>query len=264
MGHPTSTAKPFPWRVFWILFAGGMLAIVAIIPLAIEMVNSMLPAMEPPAVPFPILAVIGAVQNLALLALMIWGGLKLSRKLGLGTPLIESALSGKPANVREALVPALWTGIVIGGVLLCLLLLLVPQMPNLPFVLVAGLPIWKRFLICFYGGIYEELLCRLFLLSLFAWLVDRIWRKTTPGLSTRAFWIANIIVAILFGLGHLPSASLVMPITPLVVVAALVLNGIAAVSFGYLYWKRGLESAMVAHFTADFVIYVAGVSLLQA
>jgi len=64
-------------------------------------------------------------------------------------------------------------------------------------------------------------------------------------------------------LGHLPNAALVMQITPTVVVLALMLNGIAAVSFGYLYWKRGLESAMIAHFCADFVIYVIGVTFLR-
>ncbi len=53
-----------------------------------------------------------------------------------------------------------------------------------------------------------------------------------------------------------------MQITPEVIVVALALNGIAAVSFGYLYWKRGLESAMIAHFCADFVLYVVGVMFL--
>ena len=264
MDQPSSTVNRFPWRVFWVLFAGGIVGALAIIPLALEMIGRMLPAAEPLSLPLPILVLVGLIQNLALIALMVWGGLKLSRKLGLGTPLIESFVSGKPANIRSTLVPGLLVGVVVGIILLCVLFVLVPRMPNLPFVLVARLAVWKRFLICFYGGIYEELLSRLLLLSLFAWLVDRGWSKTTPGLSSRAFWIANIIVAILFGLGHLPSASLVMEITPLVVVAALALNGIAAVSFGYLYWKRGLEAAMVAHFTADFVIYVAGASLLPA
>ncbi len=54
-----------------------------------------------------------------------------------------------------------------------------------------------------------------------------------------------------------------MPITPLVVAVALSFNGIAAVAFGVLYRKRGLEAAMIAHFTADFVIYVVGPALLR-
>jgi membrane protease YdiL (CAAX protease family) len=75
--------------------------------------------------------------------------------------------------------------------------------------------------------------------------------------------MANIIAAILFGLGHLPSASMVMHITPAVVAIALLLNGIPALTFGYLYWRRGLESAMIAHFCADFVLYAIGPAFLR-
>jgi membrane protease YdiL (CAAX protease family) len=78
-----------------------------------------------------------------------------------------------------------------------------------------------------------------------------------------AFWSANVISAILFGLGHLPSVSLVMPITPLVVVAALALNGVAALLFGWLYRRNGLEAAMIAHFTADFFLYTIGPEFLK-
>ncbi len=117
-----------------------------------------------------------------------------------------------------------------GGVLLLALLILAAQLPNLPFVIAARLPIWKRFLACFYGGVYEEVLTRLFLLALVAWIANRSWRQTVIKLSSGAFWFANIFVAILFGLGHLPSASLFMAITPLVVIAALVLNGSAGIA----------------------------------
>jgi membrane protease YdiL (CAAX protease family) len=103
---------------------------------------------------------------------------------------------------------------------------------------------------------------RFFLLTLVAWIATKIARRESGRLTSLPFWIANVIVAILFGLGHLPSASLVMPITPLVVVAALLLNGIAAIPFGMLYRKHGLESAMIAHFSADFVLYVVGTSFL--
>jgi membrane protease YdiL (CAAX protease family) len=116
---------------------------------------------------------------------------------------------------------------------------------------------------CFYGGIYEEILTRLFLLSLFAWLGMKLFQKDKTKLGGIVFWLANILAAILFGLGHLPTVSLVMPITPVVVAAALLLNGVAGIAFGYLYRKRGLESAMIAHFCADFVIYVLGVALLR-
>ncbi len=40
------------------------------------------------------------------------------------------------------------------------------------------------------------------------------------------------------------------------VTRASVLNGIPGLAFGWLYWKRGLESAMVAHFSADILLHV--------
>ncbi len=265
MDVPSSTSEQFPWRLFWLLLAATILSTLAILPMASEMVGAALANVELPNIPLPLLILIGVVQNLALLALFVWLGLKLSRRLGLGAPLLESWVYGKTppkARIGQTFKAGLFTGVAVGIVILIFLLALVPRLPNLPFVIAARLPIWQRFLACFYGGIYEEVLTRLFLLTLVAWIANRSWRKTAPRLSTAAFWFANIFAAILFGLGHLPSASLFMPITPLVVVAALILNGIAGIAFGYLYRKQGLETAMIAHFTADFVIYVAGASLL--
>ncbi|MCA9910883.1 MAG: CPBP family intramembrane metalloprotease, partial [Anaerolineae bacterium] len=34
----------------------------------------------------------------------------------------------------------------------------------------------------------------------------------------------------------------------------LVLNGVGGVVFGWLYWRYGLEWAMIAHFAADMII----------
>jgi len=61
---------------------------------------------------------------------------------------------------------------------------------------------------------------------------------------------------VLFGLGHLPATANILPLTPLVITRAVVLNGVGGVIFGWLYWKRGLESAMVAHFSADLILHV--------
>lgn len=258
-------SQPFPWRLFWLLLAAGIFGALAIVPFGLEIFGSAALKGQIPPLPLPLLIAIGISQNLILLGLMIWIGLKLSRKVGLGAPLLESALYGVRSEEKFATSVkwGLFTGVAVGVVLLICLLGLVPYIPNLPFVTAAKLALWKRFLACFSGGLYEEILTRLFLLTLLAWLANRSWREQADQLSPAAFWFANFVVAILFGLGHLPSASLVISITPLVVAAALMLNGIAAIAFGYLYWKRGLEAAMIAHFTADFVIYVVGASLLR-
>jgi membrane protease YdiL (CAAX protease family) len=43
------------------------------------------------------------------------------------------------------------------------------------------------------------------------------------------------------------------------VARAVVLNGLAGIAFGYLYWTRGLESAMLSHFSADIILHVISV-----
>ena len=108
----------------------------------------------------------------------------------------------------------------------------------------------------FYGGIAEEILLRLFVMSLFVWLGRLISKTPDSKPTTLVFWIANILAAVLFGLGHLPATSLLVPLTPLIVIRAIVLNGLLGIVFGWLYWKRGLESAMISHFSADLVLHV--------
>jgi membrane protease YdiL (CAAX protease family) len=255
LGQPSR----FSWRLFWILFVAAVLSALAVLPMAFELLGSALDQAQMPAVPLPLLILIGAIQNLALLGLIVGLGLRLSSKLGLGPQLTKAWLAGSltQVDVWSAVRSGLLTGLGVSAILLPAILLLATRLPNLPFVIAARVPVWKRFLVCFYGGVYEEILARLFLLSLFAWLFNRSWRRPGhPG--SGAFWAANVIVAVLFGLGHLPSASLVMSITPLVVGAALLLNGIAALAFGWLYRKYNLEAAIIAHFTADFVLYVVG------
>ncbi len=97
---------------------------------------------------------------------------------------------------------------------------------------------------------------RLFLFSLLAFAGKFISHTAEGRPSLVVLWIVNILVAILFGLGHLPLTSTLIAITPLVIVRAIVLNGLVGVVCGYLYWTRGIESAMLSHFSADLVLHV--------
>lgn len=81
--------------------------------------------------------------------------------------------------------------------------------------------------------------------------------------SSGAFWSAITLVAVLFGLGHLPITAVITPLTQLVVVRAIVLNGLAGIAFGYLYWRHGLEAAMLGHMSAHLVMQAPGVILLK-
>jgi len=253
----------FSWRLFWILFVAAIVGILGAVPAGLELFGSVLATAESPPLPVPVLILIGAIQNLILLGLFVGIGLVLSAKIGLGAEYTQAWLDGEfdSSQLWKAFRFGFLGGLLVGGVLLPLIIVLANYLPNLPFVTAAKIPIWKRALMCLYGGFYEEIFCRLFLLSLFAWLINRSWRKVQK-LSSGAFWAANLTAAVLFGLGHLPSVSLVMPITPLVVGAALVLNGFAGLVFGWLFRIRGLETAMIAHFTADVVLWIIGPEFL--
>ena len=115
---------------------------------------------------------------------------------------------------------------------------------------------WKGFLASFYGGIDEEILLRLCVMSFLVWLGRFVSKTPTAGRRLAVLWIANILAAVLFGLGHLPATAALVALTPLVVARAIVLNGLIGVGFGYLYFKHGLESAMISHFSADIVLHV--------
>jgi membrane protease YdiL (CAAX protease family) len=88
------------------------------------------------------------------------------------------------------------------------------------------------------------------------WILGKITQSEAPLSRSALVWSAIAITSIIFGLGHLPATSVITELTPLVVARAIVLNGIAGMVLGWLYWQRGLESAIIAHFTADLMILI--------
>jgi membrane protease YdiL (CAAX protease family) len=61
-------------------------------------------------------------------------------------------------------------------------------------------------------------------------------------------WAAIGISALLFGLGHLPAVSALLGhLSSWLVLYIVLANSVFGVMFGFLYWRLGLESAMLAH-----------------
>ena len=127
----------------------------------------------------------------------------------------------------------------------------------------ANMPVWKRLLASFYGGIDEEILMRLFLVSGLVWILGRFWQNNNGLPANGAYWTAILLATLLFGLGHLPATRNITPLTPMLIVRALALNGIAGVGFGWLYWQHGIEAAMLSHFGADILLHGLGPVLLN-
>lgn len=116
-------------------------------------------------------------------------------------------------------------------------------------------PFWAGALASVYGAVNEEVLCRLFLFTLIYFFVGKcVTINSKNRLIT--LWCINILVALLFGIGHLPAAFKLTSPSALETFRVLFLNGIAGIVFGWLYWSKGLWTAIAAHFVTDLIIHV--------
>lgn len=116
-------------------------------------------------------------------------------------------------------------------------------------------PFWVGLLACIYGAVNEEVLTRLFLFTLIYFLVGKCIH-IHAGNRVPVLWAVTFAVALGFGLGHLPAAFALMPLSAADVFRILSLNALAGSVFGYLYWSKGFWTAMAAHFFADLMLHV--------
>ena len=241
-------------REWALLTIAGTLAGLAIIPAVWSQVE---PVIRAQGLTIPAFLAIQFVQSGIQVAIIVAVGLFFAHRAGLGAPILEGWLAGEQvsARLRSILMPCIIPGVV-GAVIAIGVDRLVfrPLIPGFSTIItqISG---WQGIVASFYGGIIEELEMRLLLLSVVAWLIGKVSHTAQRTPSRAAFLIATIAAAVVFALGHLPATSLSVGITPPVVVRSLVLNGGLGLLFGYLYCRRGLEAAMLTHFSSDIVIH---------
>lgn len=245
------------WKLFLILLIACIFGVIVVLPYTITIQGELLQNL-----PVPLYVVLAAqlIQSVVLFAVAIIVGLHLAKKVGLGLPILEGWLEGR--EVKSYLKSIL--GISIGlGVLAGILIIGLDYLFSLAGVTInvaqegqINPPAWQGFLASFYGGINEEILLRLFLMTLLVWIFFKI-KKTEDGKPTKVgIWLAIILAAVIFGVGHLPTVFAITTPTPLLIVRTIILNCAGGIIFGWLYWKKGLESAMISHFSADIVLHV--------
>jgi membrane protease YdiL (CAAX protease family) len=246
------SAAVTPLRMWLALVGLGVLGVFGATPFFLPVLAKVLSGHKAP-LPVGVLLLLQDVQALVLLvapavALGVWA----APRVGLDAPLLRARLAGERVGKRllQLLPLAVLAGTVGAASTLVLSLAMKSRLP-------AGvgdfppLPPWVSATSALYGGIVEELLTRWGLLSFFALAFARL------GLSpTRGFWAANVASALGFGLLHLPGArALHMPLTPLVVGYLVVGNSLVGLLCGWLFRRRGLESAMLAHGSADLWLH---------
>jgi membrane protease YdiL (CAAX protease family) len=239
------------WKLFIVLLIASLITTLMVLPYTL----AISPGLAEIFTPFVLIAQL--IQTLVIFSIAIFIGLSLYKRVGFNLPILEGWLEGKEVGNYLKSVLGISIGLgVLSGVLIILLSFLFTPVSSIFQNAEISVPIWKGFLASFYGGIGEEILLRLFLMTLVVWIIFKI-KKTADGKPIDiGIWLAIIISAVIFGLGHLPITGTITSITPLIVVRAVLLNGVGGIIFGWLYWKKGLESAMIGHFSADIVLHV--------
>jgi membrane protease YdiL (CAAX protease family) len=238
------------WKLFFVLLIICVIASMLVIPYSLEITSNEVKISA-------IMMILTIAQNLVMFSVVIFFGLLLSKHIGMGLPILQDVLEGKnqTKELKSIMLPSICFGILVGILIILSSIPFNKLIPELQLLEVSA-SAWKAFLASFYGGIAEEVLLRLFLVSLFVWITFKI-KKTKDGHPTNfGIWLSITLAAIVFGLGHLPVTSQITALTGIVVIRAIVLNGIGGIIFGWLYWKKGLESAMIAHFLADIVLHI--------
>lgn len=98
-----------------------------------------------------------------------------------------------------------------------------------------------------YGAVIEEIMLRLFFMSLVAFVLWKLFARKQETPSAAVLIAANVIAALLFAAGHLPTTAVMMGLTPMIIFRCFLLNGVFGLAFGWLYRKYGLRYAMIAH-----------------
>lgn len=249
-----ATKRRWSWKVFFVLFSLIIPATFAILPYSIKRQNISLGWDT---------LVLDRLIYILLFTVLGGIGLVLANRIGLGMPFVEGWVKREAVFFRfRHITGVAWiTAVVL--VLLSLFLHTVVFDPPLEATLEKmGITVPKEvdtpplygFLAAISAGITEEILFRLFGLSLLAWLGGWLFHDSNRRPKPIMLWTANILFAVAFGAAHLPTiAAMGLPINPLVITSTLVLNGIGGFLFGWLFLTFGLESAILAHFFADLI-----------
>ena len=240
-------------RLFLILWLAGLAGVLSFQLVDLQAVIAMVPEAQGKPLPLSmaVIRLLSIVQPALLVAAAVFVGLLLASRVGLSAPAAQALAERKPflPALRPQLLPGVFGAAMAATAIIGSWFLwkpfLSPSFVGSVEKFNHILPPPTRLL---YGGIVEELLLRWGLMSFLVWAA---WKGLQKGKGTpRSGFVVAAIVgsALVFGAGHLPIASMLNGGPSLSVITYVVFaNAVFGVIGGFLYWKKGLESAMVAH-----------------
>jgi hypothetical protein len=229
-----------------VLFFLGMLGMLSILTTDIPLPEEIVSVLEDRFTPFQIKLLV-LINPTIILIVAVIVGTSLYQQVNLSVPVIEKfvGIKSEAPKLRDILLFGIFGGFITGMILS--ILGLYRYISPTEFELLnssLNLTLAARFL---YGGITEEIFMRYGLMTLIVWLSSKLLKGTKPAV----YWIGIIVSTLLFAVGHFPIVFQVIE-SPSVILIAYVLigNSIGGLIFGWLYWKKGLESAFLAHIFA--------------
>ena len=233
------------------LWLAGMLGAVGVTATVLPRLSAQ---MTLPA-PLWLISLASVFQSGLLVAVAVWAGVRLAPAVGLHAPAFEAFAERRPvaAALRPQWLPGLVGGVP-GGLLLYGAFRFAPDFVR-DLSEQFNPPLVARVL---YGGITEEVLLRWGLMTALAWLAWRFLQGRGGAVRPAFIGVAIVASALIFGLGHLPLAfTLAGGLDLTIVLFVTGLNAAFGLLFGYLYWRWGLEAAMIAHAVTHLVNYCA-------
>lgn len=162
-------------------------------------------------------------------------------------------LKKNPDLNDDVFMPGLIAGALCAGVVLFIDALLPPS----PFTLLAlarSVPPAIGFFCLFFCILNQEVFLCIFCVSGIAVFLKRMMSDRS---LSACIAISIILAALLFSIAHLPLFYYVTADNrTLLIVRIVLLNTIAGVMFGTLFWKKSFETAVWAHVVVDFVLFV--------
>jgi hypothetical protein len=250
-------------KLFFILWLAGMAGVLSFLLVDLSALIATLPLPAGMAVPkitltFKLLSLLQPGVLVALAALL---GVALASKVGLSSPVAEAAASGSKlaSACKPQIVPGVAGGLAGGVAIVLTAWIAKPLLPPDVTARIAGLgdvlPLPTRLL---YGGFTEEILLRWGFMTLLVWAAWRLFQKRQGQPKPACFVGAILISSVVFAMGHLPIAFLLVPNPSFAFTAyVIVANSVFGLIAGFLYWKRGLEAAMLAHMLTHVVMFTA-------
>jgi hypothetical protein len=227
------TMRPFSWKALWILVALQLLGNLLSIPI-LQTTNRVIDPL-----PYWILWTAISIPIIAL-------SLYLAGRIGLSAPFLEGYLHGEGKRNWLQMVVAISVLVAIAAIPFILLINQDAGSQDYPAV-------WKLILASMDAGVQEEIFNRFFLMTALAWLGSLIWSEPDGRPTRLVIWTAILISAILFGWAHVDD-KLSIPGVPISdFISLMVVGTIYGIIFGWLYWKLGIECAILAHFAIDAV-----------